>query len=256
MSKQLFDLSGKVALVTGGSRGLGKAMALGLADAGADIIVASRKLENCQAVATEIQAKGRQAVGIAAHTGKYEDIDRLVEQAYQHLGRVDIVINNAGINPAAGAIADVTPEAFQKTLEVNTLGPWYLSARLAPRMATHGGGVIINVISVSGLRGAMGQGAYAASKAALQSLTQTMAIEWAAMNVRVNAIAPGSYHSDLMDGAIAAIPGFEEGAKAASLQKRIAQTDEIIGPILYLASDASAFTTGSTLLTDGGYMLS
>jgi NAD(P)-dependent dehydrogenase (short-subunit alcohol dehydrogenase family) len=230
-------------------------MALGLAEAGADIVVASRKLDNCQAVAAQIETMGRRALAVAAHTGNYEDLDNLVEQSYLHFGRVDIVINNAGINPAAGAIADVSPQAFQKTLEVNTLGPWYLSAKLAPRMAEHGGGVIINVISVSGLRGAMGQGAYGASKAALQSLTQTMAIEWAPMKVRVNAIAPGSYHSDLMDGAIAAFPEFEEGAKAASLQKRIAATDEIVGPVLYLASDASAYSTGSTLLTDGGYML-
>ncbi len=255
MSKQLFDLTGKVVLVTGGSRGLGKAISLGLADAGADIIVASRKLDNCQAVVKEIEAKGRKALAVAAHTGKYEEIDRLVKLSFEHFGRVDIVINNAGINPAAGAITDVTPEAFQKTLEVNTLGPWYLAAKLAPEMARQGGGVIINVISVSGLRGAMGQGAYGASKAALQSLTQTMAIEWAPLNIRVNAIAPGSYHSDLMDGAIAAIPEFEAGAKAASLQKRIANSEEILGPILYLASDASAYTTGSTLLTDGGYML-
>lgn len=255
MSNNCFDMQGKVVLITGGSRGLGRAMSLGLAEAGADIIIASRKLENCEVVAAQVRQKGRRALAVAAHTGRLEDIDRLVDAAYAEFGRVDVLINNAGINPAAGPIAQVSAEAFQKTFDVNTRGPWYLASKIAPRMGGHGGGAIINVISVSGIKASVGQGIYGASKAALLSMTKLMAVEWAPMKVRVNAIAPGSYHSDLMDGAIAAIPGFEEGAKAASLQKRIADTDEIIGPILYLASNASAYTTGSTLVTDGGYLL-
>lgn len=256
MTHTLFDLSGKVALITGSSRGLGKAMALGLADAGADIVVASRKLENCQRVVEEIEAKGRRALAVAVHVGDTDQLDELTARAYEHFGKVDILINNAGINPGAGPLLDLTPAAFQKTFDVNTMGPWYLATQLAPKMAEQGGGVIINVMSVAGVRSNWGTGAYAATKSALQSLTEVMAIEWASMKVRVNAIAPGSYHSDLMDNAIAAIPGFEEGATEASLQKRIAATEEIIGPILYLASDASAFTTGATLVSDGGHVLS
>jgi NAD(P)-dependent dehydrogenase (short-subunit alcohol dehydrogenase family) len=230
------DLTGKVALVTGGSRGLGRAMCLGLADAGADVIIASRRLENCERVAREA------------------DLDRLIETAYERFGRVDILINNAGINPTLGLLSDLTPELFQKLFDVNTKGPWYLASRLAPRMAGHGGGSIINVISVGGLKPSPYQGFYSATKAALHALTRVMAAEWAPLGIRVNDLAPGSYHSDMFDSA-ANIPGYLQGAIDASLQQRIAATEEILGPILYLASDMSAFTTGATLVSDGGSMV-
>lgn len=246
------DLSGKVALVTGGSRGLGRAMALGLADAGADLILASRNLDRCRAVAAEVEQRGRRALAVAAHLGQPDQIDALVETAWQQWGRVDLLINNAGINPTAGALTELTPALFQKLFDVNTLGPWYLASRLAPRMGEAGGGVIINVLSVAAIRPPAGQGFYAATKAALKALTAVMAAEWAPLKVRVNALAPGSYHSDLFDQAAAAIPGFLEGARQASLQQRIAATEEIVGPILYLASELSAYTTGATLISDGG----
>ncbi|GAB3278470.1 SDR family NAD(P)-dependent oxidoreductase [Parahaliea aestuarii] len=250
------DLSGKVALVTGGSRGLGRAMINGLAQAGADVVIASRKLENCQAVADEVQqTTGRRALPVAAHTGNTDNLDRLIDAAYAEFGRVDVLVNNAGINPTIGELSALPPELFQKMFDVNTKGPWYLASRLAPRMAQHGGGSIINVLSVGGLKPSALQGFYASTKAALQALTKVMAAEWADKGIRVNALAPGSYHSDLFDGSAAAIPGFEDGAKAASLQKRIAKTEEIIGPVLYLASDMSAYTTGHTLVSDGGYMV-
>lgn len=246
------DLSGKVALVTGGSRGLGRAMALGLADAGADLILASRSLDRCRAVAAEVEQRGRRALAVAAHLGQPDQIDALVETTWQQWGRVDLLINNAGINPTAGALTELTPALFQKLFDVNTLGPWYLASRLAPRMGEAGGGVIINVLSVAAIRPPAGQGFYAATKAALKALTAVMAAEWAPLKVRVNALAPGSYHSDLFDQAAAAIPGFLEGARQASLQQRIAATEEIVGPILYLASEMSAYTTGATLISDGG----
>ena len=249
------DLSGKVALVTGGSRGLGRAICLGLADAGADVVVASRKLDNCQAVVGQIEARGRWGLAVAAHAGRTEDLDALIEAAYARFGRVDILINNAGTNPVTAGLSDLSPELFQKVFEVNTKGPWYLASRLAPRMGGHGGGVIVNVISVSGLKPSPYQGFYAASKAALNALTKVMAAEWAPLNIRVNSLAPGSYHSDLFDNSAAAMPGFAEGARDASLQKRIAETEEILGPILYLVSDMSAYTTGATLVSDGGLMV-
>lgn len=248
------DLTGKVALVTGGSRGLGRAMCLGLADAGADVIIASRRLENCELVAREVEHRGRKALAVAAHAGTIEDLDRLIETAYEHFGRVDILINNAGINPSLGLLSDLTPELFQKLFDVNTKGPWYLASRLAPRMAGHGGGSIINVISVGGLKPSPYQGFYSATKAALHALTRVMAAEWAPLGIRVNDLAPGSYHSDMFDSA-ANIPGYLQGAIDASLQQRVAATEEILGPILYLASDMSAFTTGATLVSDGGYMV-
>ena len=249
------NLEGKVALVTGGSRGLGRAMVLGLARAGADVVIASRKLAGCEEVAAEVQAMGRQALAVSAHAGQMESLDALLEATYQRFGRLDILINNAGTNPVTAGLSDLTPELFQKVFEVNTKGPWYLASRAAPRMAQHGGGSIINVISVAGLKPPAYQGFYAGSKAALHALTKVMAAEWAHMGIRVNAIAPGSYHSDLFDVSAAQLPGFEEGSKAACVQKRIAETEEILGPVMYLASDMSSYTTGATLVADGGYLV-
>ncbi len=248
------DLAGKVVLITGGSRGLGKAMSLGLAAAGASVVVASRKLEACQAVVDTIVAGGGKALAVSAHTGDTAQLDALIESAYQVFGRVDVLINNAGINPAMGALSDLEPSLFDKMFAVNLRGPWYLASRLAPRMAQHGGGSIINMISVSGIRPAAYQGFYSASKAALDALTRVMAQEWASIGIRVNSIAPGSYHSDLFDTSAAAIPGFEEAARSASLMNRIAASEEILGPVLYLASDASSYTTGTCIVADGGYL--
>jgi len=249
------NLEGKVALVTGGSRGLGRAMVLGLARAGADVVIASRKLAGCEEVAAEVQSMGRQALAVSAHAGQMESLDALLEATYQRFGRLDILINNAGTNPVTAGLSDLTPELFQKVFEVNTKGPWYLASRAAPRMAQHGGGSIINVISVGGLKPPAYQGFYAATKAALHALTKVMAAEWAQSGIRVNALAPGSYHSDMFDKSAAVLPGFTEGSMAATLQKRIAETDEILGPVMYLASDMSSYTTGTTLIADGGYLV-
>lgn len=248
------DLSGKVILITGGSRGLGRAMSLGLADAGADIIVSSRKLESCEAVCEEVKAKGREALAVSAHVGDVQSLDVLIEASYDRFGRIDVLINNAGINPAMGQLGDLSPELFDKMMGVNVKGPWYLASRLAPKMAAQGGGSIINMISVSGVRPAAYQGFYSCNKAALDALTKVMAAEWASHNIRVNSIAPGSYHSDLFDTSAAALPGFEEGAANACLQKRVAATEEILGPVLYLVSDMGSYTTGSTVVADGGYL--
>ncbi|MBP9034986.1 MAG: glucose 1-dehydrogenase [Pseudomonadales bacterium] len=249
------NLEGKVALVTGGSRGLGRAMVLGLARAGADVVIASRKLAGCEEVAAEVQAMGRGALAVSAHAGQMESLDALLDAAYARFGRIDVLINNAGTNPVTAGLSDLTPDLFQKVFEVNTKGPWYLASRAAPRMAQHGGGSIINVISVGGLKPSAYQGFYAATKAALQALTKVMAAEWAQMGIRVNALAPGSYHSDMFDKSAAVLPGFTEGSIAATLQKRIADTDEILGPVMYLASDMSSYTTGTTLIADGGYLV-
>lgn len=249
------DLSGKVALVTGGSRGLGKAMSLGLAKAGADVIVASRNLDNCETVCQQIRALGVRALPVAAHMGELADIDRLIEHSIAEMGKVDILINNAGINPAVGGLSDLQAEMFDKLYQVNLKGPWYLASRLAPRMAESGGGSIVNVISVGGIKPSAFMGFYAVLKAALNAMTRIMAAEWSAMNIRVNSLAPGSYHSDLFDSSAAAIPGLEEGAKQACLMKRIGDSEEIVGPVLYLVSDLGSYTTGTTVVADGGYLV-
>jgi NAD(P)-dependent dehydrogenase (short-subunit alcohol dehydrogenase family) len=248
------NLTGKVALVTGGSRGLGRAICLGFAAAGADVVIASRKQESCDAVAAEIRALGREALPFATHMGDLGAIDRLIEGALESFGHIDILVNNAGISPTLSDLSSASPDLFQKMFDVNTRGPWYLASRIAPKMAAQGGGSMINMISVAALRPPAYQGIYAATKAALEALTKVMAAEWAADHIRVNCIAPGSFHSDMFDAA-ASIPGYLQGAVDASAMKRIAETDEIIGPILYLASDLSSYTTGSTLVSDGGYLL-
>ncbi|MEH6582578.1 MAG: glucose 1-dehydrogenase [Halioglobus sp.] len=248
----MFTFDNKVVLVTGGSRGLGKAICQGFAKAGAKVVIASRKLDACQALADSIIAEGGDALAIAANTGNTEDLDRLADAALAHYGRVDILINNAGINIAMGALCDQTPAAFDKMYQVNQRGPWYLASKLAPQMGENGGGVVINFLSVAGLKPPAYMGFYAATKAALEALTKVMAQEWAPMNIRVNAIAPGTYHSDLTDGAIEAVPGMEQGMLEANLIKRIAASSEILNPIFYLAGES--YTTGIVLTADGGML--
>ena len=244
--------NGKVVIVTGGSRGLGRAMSLGFAAEGARVVVASRKIESCESVVRQIEGLGGEAFARAAHMGNLSDIDGLIEAAYARFGRVDILVNNAGTNVAFGALSDISPEAFDKMLDVNLKGPWYLASRIAPRMGEQGGGCVINVLSVAALSTPAYSGVYAATKAGLKALTEVMAQEWADWNIRVNALAPGSYHSDLTDGAIEAIPGYGEGMVAAALIPRVAETEEILNPVFYLASES--FTTGITLVADGGLM--
>lgn len=244
--------NGKVVIVTGGSRGLGRAMSLGFAAEGARVVVASRKIESCESVVRQIEGLGGEALARAAHMGNLSDIDDLIEAAYARFGQVDILVNNAGTNIAFGALSDISPEAFDKMLDVNLKGPWYLASRIAPRMGEQGGGCVINVLSVAALSTPAYSGVYAATKAGLKALTEVMAQEWADWNIRVNALAPGSYHSDLTDGAIEAIPGYGEGMVAAALIPRVAETEEILNPVFYLASES--FTTGITLVADGGLM--
>ncbi len=242
----------KIVIVTGGSRGLGRAMSLGFAAEGASVVVASRKQESCDAVVAEIIEAGGSALACATHVGKTGDLDALLDAAYAEYGRVDVLVNNAGINVAFGPLSDIAPTAFDKMVDVNLKGPWYLASRLAPRMGEHGGGCIINVLSVAALSTPAYSGIYAATKAGLKALTEVMAQEWADLSIRVNALAPGSYHSDLTDGAIESIPEYGQGMIDAALIPRVAETEEILNPVFYLATES--YTTGITLVADGGLM--
>ena len=249
----LFDLSGKVALVTGGSRGLGRAIALGFAEAGADLVIASRKAPACEVVAKEIEAMGRQSLPVTCHVGRLEQLEPLLDATYERFGRLDILVNNAGISPTALPLIDTTSELFDKLMAVNTKGPLFLAGAAARRMSEAGGGVIINVITQGVFKPGKHLGLYCASKAALLNLTNVMAQEWAGLKVRVNALAPGPFMTDMMRNA-EAIPGFIDEVRNSNVMQRIAEPSEIVGSALFLASEASGFMTGRTLIVDGGIL--
>jgi len=251
--QQRFDLTGKVALVTGGSRGLGRAMSLGLADAGADVVVASRTLSACEAVVADIHALGREALAVDCDMRKWADIDRLAERTYGRFGRCDVLVNNAGIMQTPSPLVQTDSALFDEFFEVNVKGPMRLATQVAPRMGAAGGGSIINVISIGGLKPGPNLGMYCSSKAALQALSRVMAAEWAPLKVRVNALAPGPFRTDMMEDMDERIPGFIQHSVSTNMQKRMAEPDEIVGAVLFLASDASSFVTAQTLSVCGGY---
>lgn len=241
---------GKVAVVTGGSRGIGRAIALEFARAGADVVVASRKLEACQAVASEIERLERRSLAVATHTGKIEQLESLVNETLERFGALDILVNNAGTNPHFGHIMDIERGAWDKTFEVNLDGAFFLTQIAFNKWMRDHGGVVINMASVAGLRPAPMTGAYCVTKAALIMLTQVLAAELGAYHIRVNAIAPGFIRTD-MSKAVWTSDLFQERSKAFPIP-RLGETDDIVGAALYLASDASAFMTGETIVIDGG----
>ncbi|MGD9660708.1 MAG: SDR family NAD(P)-dependent oxidoreductase [Porticoccaceae bacterium] len=241
-----FDLSGKVALVTGGSRGLGRAIALAFAEYGADIIVASRKLDNCETVAEEIRAMGRRALALSCHMGRWEQIETLVTRAYADFGRIDILVNNAGMTPVTSSSLDTDEKLVDAVFALNFKGPFRLSALVGSRMAAGEGGSIINISSIASLRPDPSYAPYASAKAAINTLTTAHAFEFAP-RVRVNAILPGSFRTDI---AKHWSPSKEANTPAAL--KRFGEPEEIVTTALYLASDHSRFTTGAHIRVDGG----
>jgi len=245
---QLFALTGKVALVTGGSRGLGREMALAFARAGADVVVASRKLAACQATAAEIEALGRRALPVACHVGEWAQVDALVEAAYAGFGRVDVLVNNAGMSPLYPSLAEVGEALWDKVLAVNLKGPFRLSALVGARMAAGDGGSIINVSSVAAIRPTPMETPYAAAKAGLNAITVAFAHAFGP-RVRVNAIMPGPFATDIATAWDPALIAYFE--RTAALH-RVGRPEEIVGAALYLASAASSFTTGAILRIDGG----
>jgi NAD(P)-dependent dehydrogenase (short-subunit alcohol dehydrogenase family) len=250
----VFDLENKVALVTGGTRGLGRAMAEGLAQAGASVAINSRKQEACDEAAQEIhEATGSATLSAACHAGDWDGLAVMVERVTERFGRLDILVNNAGINPVPTPVLEMTQEYWDKLQTVNLKGPLRLAQLCVPLMAETGGGSIVNVSTVGSYIGGQGMSAYSSSKAALNNLTKVMAQEWAPLGIRVNAIAPGSFMTDMMTGA-SHIEGFLEGSANLSFQKRIADPKEIAGTVVYLGSDASSFVTGIVLMVAGGIM--
>jgi len=243
-------LEGKVALVTGGSRGLGRAMALGFAEAGADVIIASRKLQSCETVAREVEARGRRALALACHVGHWDELEGLVENSYDAFGRVDVLVNNAGMSLLYESLPSVTEAVWDKVVDLNLKGPFRLTALVGSRMAAgpHGGS-IINISSTGSIRPAPFMLPYDAAKAGLNALTVGFAHAFGP-TVRVNCIMAGPFMTDVT--AAWDIPAFEKAAKATHALGRGGQPDEIVGAALYFATDASSYTTGAILRVDGG----
>jgi NAD(P)-dependent dehydrogenase (short-subunit alcohol dehydrogenase family) len=246
-----FSLAGKVALITGGSRGIGRSTAKGFAKAGADIVVASRKLPDLEKVSKEVKKMGRRSLAIAAHLGHIEEIENLISRAREELGRIDILVNNAAANPGMASALSVDDRAWDSIMNVNLKGVFFLSQAAARVMKEQGGGCIINVSSLAGTRPNLLLPVYSISKAGVIMATKIMAQEWAKYNIRVNGIAPGIFKTQFSK-ALWSDPEILEKFLNSNHMGRIADTEEIVGTMIYLASDASSFITGITIRVDGG----
>jgi NAD(P)-dependent dehydrogenase (short-subunit alcohol dehydrogenase family) len=253
MNKKLFDLSGKVALVTGASRGIGESIARLLAAYGAEVIVSSRKIDGCEAVAASIRDNGGKAIALACHVGEMAQIDATFETIKQQFGRLDILVNNAAANPYFGHILDTDLAAYDKTVDVNIRGYFFMSTTAGKMMKEQGAGVILNTASVNGISPGAMQGIYSITKAAVISMTKAFAKECGPLNIRVNALLPGLTETKFAS----ALTSNEKILKTALMQiplGRTAQPDEMAGTVLYLVSDASSYTTGTTVIVDGGFL--
>jgi len=245
-----FSLKGKVALVTGGSRGIGKAIAIGLANAGADIALASRKLPDLEEVAKEIKGLKRKSVAIATHAGKIDEINNLVNKVKEEFGRIDILVNNAATNPTMDQAIDVDERAWDSIMNLNLKGLFFLSQAVARVMREKGGGKIINVASVAGITPDI-LPIYSISKAGVIMATKVMAQQWAQYNIRVNAIAPGMTKTRFSE-ALWSNKDILQGAMLGTPLRRVAEPEEMVGAAIFLASDASSYVTGQIVAVDGG----
>ena len=250
-----FDLSGKIALVTGASRGIGEGIARLLAAQGAHVIVSSRKQDACENVAASIREAGGKAEAYACHIGEMAQIDKLFADLEAKHGRLDILVNNAATNPHFGHITETDVGAFQKTVDVNIRGYFFMSSAGAKLMAKNGGGSIVNVASVNGVTPGAQQGIYSITKAAVISMTKAFARECAPQKVRVNALLPGATDTKFAS-ALFHNPVILEQALSRIPMHRVAEPSEMAGAVLYLASDAASYTTGAALNVDGGYLCS
>ena len=252
--KTMFDLTGKVALVTGASRGIGEAIARALAGAGAHVIVSSRKPADCEKVAGAIRAAGGNAEVRACHIGDMDQIHAIFRDIEQAHGRLDILVNNAAANPYFGPILDTDLGAFQKTIDVNIRGYFFMSVQGARLMAKGGGGAIVNVASIGGIVPGQYMGVYSISKAAVISMTKAFAQELGAKKIRVNALCPGLTATKFAGALVSNDSIRKEAEKRISLH-RVAQPDEMAGAVLYLCSPAASYTTGTAMIVDGGMLI-
>lgn len=246
-----FSLAGKVAMLTGASRGIGRAIALRLARAGAKVVVSSRKLENVEAVASEIEAAGGEALAVQAHVGRPDDLVSLVGRTLERFGRVDVLVNNAATNPHFGPLLTADDGQWDKILETNAKSVFRLCREVVPHLEAQGGGKIVNMASIAGLRPTVNMGVYGIAKAAVIMLTQVLALELGPQNIQVNAIAPGLIKTRFSQ-LLWQTPQIAEPILARVPLGRLGEPEDVAGLALYLASPASDYVTGSVFLVDGG----
>jgi dehydrogenase/reductase SDR family protein 4 len=252
MATNNFSLDGKVALVTGGTRGIGKAIALAFAHAGARVVVASRKADAVESTTTELRATGAGAEGVVANVGKPGETKRLVDETVAALGTIDILVNNAAVNPTFGPVENTGTDAFDKIIAVNVRAPFDLAKEVRPHFVARGGGVILNISSIGAVTPDAGLGIYSVSKAALVSLTQVLAKEWGKDNIRANAICPGLIRTDFSSAL------WKNEQILAHMMNRqairtLGEPEDIAGLALFLCSEAGRFCTGGVYMADGGY---
>ncbi|KOY51901.1 SDR family NAD(P)-dependent oxidoreductase [Polaribacter dokdonensis] len=253
-SKEQFNLTGKVAIITGSSKGIGKAIAKGLAEQGAQVVISSRNQEACDEVATAFNEEGLKAIGIACHIGKEDQRKNLVDKTIAAFGRIDILVNNAAINPVYGPIEEVSPEIFDKIMDVNVKAPWSLSNLVLPHFQANKNGSIINIASVEALTPGLGLGIYSTSKAAILMLTKNQAKEWGKFGVKANAICPGLIKTKF-SAALWQNEKILSKVEKALPSSRMGLPKEMVGLACLLASDAGNYMTGGVYTADGGYMI-
>ncbi len=251
MATNLFDLSGKIALVTGASRGIGEAIAKLLAEQGAHVIVSSRKIDGCQLVADKINNAGGSAEALACHVGNMEQIENTFAFIKEKFGKLDILVNNAATNPYFGHILDTDLGAYSKTVDVNIRGYFFMSIEAGKLMRANGGGAIVNTASVNALQPGMAQGIYSITKAAVVNMTKAFAKECGEFGIRVNALLPGMTKTQFA-GALFSDKEIYQKAVQTIPMKRHAEPNEMAGTVLYLVSDASSYTNGECIVVDGG----
>ena len=254
-----FSLKSKVAIVTGGGRGIGKAIALGFAKAGAKVVITSRKMDDLEATAAEIKASSGEAFPVQAHLGKMEEINRMVKAVLDKFGRIDILVNNAGTAPALASVLDSEERLWDTIINLNMKGLYFTSQAVARIMKKQGGGKIINIASVDGFKPEPGVSIYSISKAGVRMITRAFALELARFNIQTNAIAPGPISTKMLDSNWYHLPPEEAEKQKEIVAKmtpmgRIGEPDDIVGAAVYLASDASSYTTGAEIVVDGGFL--
>jgi NAD(P)-dependent dehydrogenase (short-subunit alcohol dehydrogenase family) len=255
MPRADFSLDGKVAIVTGGSRGIGRSICVGLAEAGADVAIAARKPEDLEEAAAEVRATGREAITVPTNVRKLDELRTLVDRTVAELGRLDVLVNNAGTNPVFGPVQDIDERAFDALMNTNVKAVHFLSAFAREAMLKHGdGGSIINVSSLGGLQASDVIGGYSVSKSALNMLSQVCAKTWGKEGIRVNTISPGLIKTEF-SRALWENEAIVKDLVGASALRRIGLPDEMVGAVIYLASSASSFVTGQNLVLDGGRRL-